>query len=1333
MSRIRTHLALCLLAGTMLAQDKPQRLLHLQFEGPGEIAKLGGRVVGKAVYRPGKVGQGYLCTGKDGHLEVLNRDRLRQAAGTIELWFQMVEKPVPGSATILFDAVGTFGWWDRFVIQLGRSDKGTTLQGSVIRNKSVRYGADTTLKTLLPATPGAWHHLAMTWMNVSSGRRDAEVRLYLDGTEVLCQRGQDLAQHTLPEKLLIGDALNWTARPKKLQPVLIDELQIWDQALAAHQIAGQAKLADRPAMPKTPTLRIRPTTAKKPVIDGTLAPDEWSTAQLVTLFRDYNDTKGPLVPWQTKAWLTYDATHLYLAWRCQIAEKAPRGSPSKRDASLWTTDSMELVLAPDAEAAPIIHFIGNAWDSIYDERFRDPKARDRAWNANWLYKSSRNAGEWQGELRIAFADLEVSPPQPGDTWRFNLCRNGFTPQAMSMWSHCPSSFLNAKTMAALAFSGPGIVLSDLDLPAPSAGPNQATYVVRNTAKTERPFRFELGAIPVADPEAAGTTRLRRLCPAGAKSNGTIDYTLARAGAHDATLLLRDLAEKATAWEHPFRFTAATPLGIEVHTAFPDGVVEVTLDTSRLRGGPFTGTLSLLPGRDAKPVRTEDLPAFTGRHTIKLQVRDLPAGTYTVRVELTNARRQPAANRAVPLEILLRPTCVKPKAGITGVVAPWTPLTVDGDGVSCWNRTYTFAQSPLPTAIRSNQEELLAAPIHFAYRANGTRYTLAKGTSRIINQQPDRVELQGTMGDERLQVEAKARLEFDGALIYHLTVTPKTPLDVEDFSLVVPLRTEWAQYFMNCHAETFSEEQNRIPQEPGKRLESSFMGMFGVGCVDRGLQWFCESDEGWEPYDRPDTIVLERQADRVLLRFQIKGKTRFDTPLKLVCGFVATPTRPIPAKTDFLRVYHYWPGGPYREIDPPGYNIKLDVVAKGGAKVLAIHEWWAAHYGSAEPAAPAKLKELVEKAHALGMRVVLYRSALGSMSGPAARYYGDRWLARPTREWRVRPGARPEMSSVGRCSAAPEYADWLLGAVDNLITNYDIDGLYYDWGVGSCRNHEHGCGYKPRDGVVTKMPAAGTETEIIGITYGAGSAPFAAYRRTNPILAHRQLWKRLYSLVKQRKGERGIITAHSDSPGSMVYLSFVDSAWHSEDITCHMKKPWLPTPAQYQLFMSKQHLGLPSEILCYAFMNMGPYDSGEESLAVSMLHGEWNRPQSQGHYAWVNPKNYGPVSSVWRGLDRFGIDGARWVPYWRNQTHVRDAPDRDIRVSLWERPSQVLLVVSNLKREPQTAQVTILPDQFANGTAVDAQTGEKLTLKGDQLTVPLPALHMRLVHILPAQQ
>ena len=97
MVRFKAHLAFCLLAGMLLAQDEPQRLLHLQFEGSEEIGKLGGRVIGKAVYQPGKVGQGYLCTGEDGHLEITNPDRLRQAAGTIELWCQMVEKPVPAA------------------------------------------------------------------------------------------------------------------------------------------------------------------------------------------------------------------------------------------------------------------------------------------------------------------------------------------------------------------------------------------------------------------------------------------------------------------------------------------------------------------------------------------------------------------------------------------------------------------------------------------------------------------------------------------------------------------------------------------------------------------------------------------------------------------------------------------------------------------------------------------------------------------------------------------------------------------------------------------------------------------------------------------------------------------------------------------------------------------------------------------------------------------------------------------------------------------------------------------------------------------------------------
>ena len=54
--------------------------------------------------------------------------------------------------------------------------------------------------------------------------------------------------------------------------------------------------------------------------------------------------------------------------------------------------------------------------------------------------------------------------------------------------------------------------------------------------------------------------------------------------------------------------------------------------------------------------------------------------------------------------------------------------------------------------------------------------------------------------------------------------------------------------------------------------------------------------------------------------------------------------------------------------------------------------------------------------------------------------------------------------------------------------------------------------------------------------------------------------------------------------------------------------------------------------------------------------------------------------VWDALDKFNIDNAKWVPYWRNP----DSPaDRKILISSWERDNEKLMILFNTSYQAET--------------------------------------------------
>lgn len=80
---------------------------------------------------------------------------------------------------------------------------------------------------------GDWHHVALTWTNFDTGKKDAVATLYIDGKKMGDVRDREIAMDWEMDQAGIYVAVNYIG--------LLDELAMFDRALTADEVAALQK------------------------------------------------------------------------------------------------------------------------------------------------------------------------------------------------------------------------------------------------------------------------------------------------------------------------------------------------------------------------------------------------------------------------------------------------------------------------------------------------------------------------------------------------------------------------------------------------------------------------------------------------------------------------------------------------------------------------------------------------------------------------------------------------------------------------------------------------------------------------------------------------------------------------------------------------------------------------------------------------------------------------------------------------------------------------------------------------------------------------------------
>jgi len=1031
-----------------------------------------------------------------------------------------------------------------------------------------------------------------------------------------------------------------------------------------------------------------------PTIDGTIGDAEWAGAVPIGGMA-LTDGKPARLRFTARA--MYDGRAFYLACHCDLPDLSIlRARVAERDGPVYGDDCYEVFLDPDPSTPrEYYHLVTNSQDVHYDGF----GAKDSSWDGDWRSASSvttgdEGPGEWSIEIEVPWAVIEADPPAAGDTWRFNICRTwfwrfveeGHGPERYISFAATGGDYHSPARFADLRFAGTGPVAGIAGLPLEVK--DRATVAIDSRHGRDRPLTATIRArnaegreLATVQGEVEGLTDLPIDLSASAESSDAF-LAVEVTGASGEPVLRQHTAIRV----RPDFEVALTPL------YFARRLI-VDIDVTRLADRPenISAALRLARRQAISEATVSAAELADGRARAELSMADAEAGSWSVICRLQRPDAATVATRTARLTIPETPEWAGNTLGVTDeVLEPWTPLEVEGGRVSCWGRTYDFGDLALPAAIEARGEQLLAAPIALQASIAGAAVTLdcqGAWTERA----PNRVafESSGSLGPAVACIHAE--MEYDGFVHYRLTLAPPGGgMEIESMDLRLPFHPERAMIVRGIdllhHAYGkhgfFGFVDGPIHSmgwpERDWTWDGGFLTAIWVGDDRRGLLWETNSRQHWHTPEGAGVVEFERSDDRTDLVLHIIGEpTRLTEPIGYDWFAQATPVKPSYERD--RRVHVSW-------------NGRLDEKSQAGADYYV--SWWVLWqdmFGYLEPSAEKKenMARRARDAERNEIGILPYVSLCSStMEAPRIRPYAE--------EWEAVPGGRQAHRgfTMFRICPATEWADLLVWLVDRAIEDYGIRGLYYDVSHAlPCRNPYHDHGWIDENG---------------------------QRRPELPVLELRSLYKRLYALVRE-KVDDPLIFAHQSTMFEGYSHPWTDVGtfgeyWlgkHSyEDLTLGRAR------AEYDV----HQYGVPFHF--FPALNewrADPHLPMEEILSFALLHD-------------TIPTDVGtesdPLIEVWRIYDEFDTKSAQWVPYYQAADLVTAEPG-DLKVSLYHREGDALLVVSNPTYEPVQGSVALtLPALVGaeGATATDLRTGASIPLADGAFAVELPARRMTLVRV-----
>lgn len=1234
----------------------------------------------------GHTGQGYFADGVQQYL-ALPVQQFPVNQGTLAFWVKPQWEPSDTTARVLLDALGTPSYYDRWIFHLQ-----TNGQFRFLLEHSQQAGESQIIDIPNPFQKDIWTHVAVTWENVNSGLSDSSADVYIDGVLIEQTANNESIVQQPPQQITVGGFIYDTFASAS---AVIDDLLLADMPMTSGQIvqeAGRAVTSPAEGAAAPPIITIH-SASTAPVIDGNVNEAVWASAMHVEGLR-YSmnelapDMVGYIDPDSPEIYLTYDNDTLYVGWQAAISSTTKTAcAATEHDGPVWQDESIEIHIDAANTGANNHQFIINMNGVVYDAR--DGQS---SWNYTGQCRASHTTDLWQGEIAIPFADLLPGTTLPPTQVKANL---GYTRHYANdervenlMWCNFIGSYAQPDKFGTFRLQENAAVMA-LRMPLePSVGMHEIMWTVTEAGGSGT---YTLDAIRYQDQALAAVSSARITTPQGVEKTLNIPISLTEKGAYTFLSIVKDAAGTVV-YRRSIPVKARDPIEIvSVEPLYLFGRCEVTLDATRMPDpGQLTGMIKVI---DKSNDEIKSTLAVDNLATVKMYTVDISSctpGEYRIAVELADAEQTPY-QLSESLTVPPQPDYVGSTLGISDTVPPpFSPLEVSGTTVRCWGREYIFTDMAIPSQIVSQGEQMLSGPAVYRVVAGGEAVVLPAGKVRVISQSDTVVTLTSRHVTEDIILNLYTTVEYDGMVKVDATFTPSSSQSIDSLTFEIPLKDSHARYLQFLNGNIDIADPIAVGSDGWSHREV-FMPHIWLADDERGLAWFCESDQGWVPYDRPDTLVIAHDDDTVLLTCNIIKRHTISKPFEMTFGLMASPIRPVSPQSRLWNAMLWaWVGYASTAQVPPGehtYNImpsNLAAIKAQNIDLFQMHTYWSLHFGSNTPLDPTDFGRFINDAHAAGLKVLPYFSpcVIHGLYAPEVEYFGKLWTREP---YKVTPvgtsrGTRKELDYVWLSGNAPEYDSFLTESIVKLIQEYGIDGVYYDGGAPIAdKNMRVGSGYRPEEG--EPIIASGASKSVGANLYEFDAEKmqqvaggYEDVRWTYPMFKPRQTFKRIYTATKAINPHFIVLWHHSQfwcAPlGGFADIGFVTEGWNA-----HTKR--FPTKPEIRCEAMGVQRGLP-----YAYMS---YETELPDGSVAVKTTEWLAA------ALVHGANLFPVYEFWllqmrshhlipqylRVLKEYGTDKAKWIPYYDNGGYIVNSPEQ-IQVSLYLHNSNgVLLAVSRL--------------------------------------------------------
>lgn len=248
-----------------------------------------------------------------------------------------------------------------------------------------------------------------------------------------------------------------------------------------------------------------------PAIDGDLSDPAWQSAPKAERF--YDRQQGSIAPDQTDAWLTYDATYLYVAFHCRDSQPEKiTARETVRDQKYANSMSMMMLDSEDNVEITFDPFLSHNENDLSkfsvnaigtkSARLSGGRAGKAEWKGDWGAAVKRVPDGWTAEMRIPWAILNYpnggKPARMGvNFWRFQE-----RTKIQSIWSNIGQQRFNelegiwdGVTVPAAAFR-PKLSL----LPYVMPGLDRARPTLRTGLDARYTITPELTAVSTVNPD-----------------------------------------------------------------------------------------------------------------------------------------------------------------------------------------------------------------------------------------------------------------------------------------------------------------------------------------------------------------------------------------------------------------------------------------------------------------------------------------------------------------------------------------------------------------------------------------------------------------------------------------------------------------------------------------------------------------------------------------------------------------------------------------------------------------------------------------------------------------